>query len=423
MEYIFKNVQIIDPQSAHHLKNRDVWIKDGKIQKIASKIESKDGIILESKNSCIAPSWVDLACFGGEPGFEERESLTKLSEAALAGGYSRICYMPNTNPAIHSKSEVHFLNNISSKLGIHLHPIGSVSKNNAALEMAEILQMNEAGAVAFSDGNQGIQKSGLLKRTLEYLKLIPKSILINHSFDSDLSPNAQVHESEHTAILGLRSNPSIAEFSAIQKDISILEYTDSRLLLNKISCSESVSIIRKSKKTNPGLFTSVSIFNLFFTDRDLAEFPVNLKLIPPLRSTEDQKELWKGLKDGTIDVIVSDHSPMNPELKDLEFQNAAFGAISLETAFSLFVSSIKQNEDLELWIQKVSINPRQILSLPKMEITEGMNAEITWFNPNTAWKYSSEQIKSLSKNSPLVDKELKGKILAVFNKSKLFRNN
>lgn len=424
MEYLFQNVNIIDPLSPHHLKQRDVLLANGKISKIASKINPSSKIkILQSKNSYLSPGWVDVACYGGEPGFEEREVLTRLSDAALTGGYSRICYMPNTQPAIHSKSEVHFLLNRQKTLAIHLHPIGSISKNNEALEMAEILQMHKAGAIAFSDGNQGVKKSGLLRRALEYTKLLPSTLLIQHSYDSDLSPHSQVHESNETSTLGLRTSPSVAEFSAVQRDIAILEYTQGRMLINKISCSESVNLIRKYKKVLKELYSSVSIFNLIYKDSDLQNFSSNLKLLPPLRSSSDQASLWKGIFDNTIDLIISDHHPLNPELKDLEFQNAGFGAISLETAFALFNSCVSETQQLVHWVEKCSINPRRIFSLPMSTIVEGEEAELTWFDTSTQWTYSSDNIKSLSKNSPVLDQKLKGRVFGVYNKNELFLTN
>ncbi|MCC6816114.1 MAG: amidohydrolase family protein [Saprospiraceae bacterium] len=419
MEILFQNVCIIDPRSVHHLKMRDVLISNGKIIKIGSKLNPTSTVkVLFAKNSYLSPGWVDIACYGGEPGYEERETLDCLSNAAIHGGYTRIAYMPNTFPAIHSKSEVHFLMNRQKELAIHIHPIGAISKSNEAIEMAEILQMQKAGAVAFSDGNSGIRSSGLLRRALEYIQLIPSAILIQHSYDSDLSPNAQVHESVETNSLGLKTSPSLAEFSAVQRDISILEYTQSRMLLNKISCSESVQMVRKYKKSVPNLFATVSVFNLVYQDSDLTEFPSSLKLIPPIRSKSDLTALWKGLKDQTIDIIVSDHFPLNPELKDLEFQNAGFGAISLETAFSLFNSQNSDADSLTLWVSKCSLNPRKIFSLPEAGIVEGSDAELTWFDPTIKWKYNLEKIKSLAKNSPCINQELTGKVLGVFSKNK-----
>ncbi len=421
MEVLFQSVFIIDPQSSLHLKTRDVLVSHGKITKIATKITpSSKTKILNSKNSYLSPSWVDVACYGGEPGYEEREVLHKLADAAIHGGYSRVCYMPNTNPAIHSKSEVHFINNRQSELAIHLHPIGAISKNNEAIEMAEILQMHKAGAIGFSDGNYGIKKSGLLRRALEYIKLIPSSILIQHSFDADLSPNSQVHESNETSTLGLRTSPSLAEWSAIQRDIAILDYTQSRMLINKISCSESVRLIRKAKKDIATLFASVSIFNLTYKDSDMKEFPASLKVLPPLRSKSDQSDLWKGLSDNTIDIIVSDHHPLNPELKDLEFQNAGFGAISLETAFSLYNSNHLDNEHISQWIQKTAINTRDIFSLPKISIEEGSDAELSWYDPNAEWTYTQDKIKSMSKNSPVINQRLRSKVLGVYNKNSFY---
>ncbi|MFN8330903.1 MAG: dihydroorotase [Saprospiraceae bacterium] len=423
MKYLLKNVVITDPQSKWNGKKRDILIGSGRIEVISEQITPpKNCQVLEMKGSSISPGWVDIGCYGGEPGMEERESLQSVSMAALAGGYTRLACMPNTQPSVHSRSEVHFLISASQSLGIHLHPIGAVSKNNASLEMAEILQMHEAGAIAFSDGTAGVHKSGLLRRVLEYIQLIPGAILIQHSHDDDLSPKSQVHESKDTAALGLKADPSVAEFSAVQRDISILEYTGSSMLINKISAAESLSTIRKAKKNNPKLFCSVSIFHLAFKDQDLTTFDSSLKLIPPLRSHQDQKSLWQGLSDGTVDLVVSDHSPVNPELKDLEFQNAAFGAISLQTSYSLFNTSSPGGNLTSLWVDKVSVMPRKIFGLPAASVEEGQEAELTWFHESLQWHYTQNNNQSRSVNSPLIGKQLTGAVLGVFNKGRFFDN-
>ncbi len=417
MNCLLKNVKIIEPGHKLHHKVRDIWIKDGLIFKIATSIDTPRNVkIFNQPDSCISPGWVDVGCYTGEPGFEERETLLNINEAASSGGYTAICCMPNTKPALHSKSEIHFIQSRSKDLNIDIHPIGAISKNTQSLEMAEILQMHEAGAVAFSDGGSGIQKTGLLLRSLEYIKNIPESIILNSSYEQELGGSGQMHEGESSTYLGLKGIPSLAEITAVLRDLEILKYSESRLMIHKISTSEAVNLLRSAKKKQSGLFSSVSIFNLVFEDSDLISFSQNLKLMPPIRSRKDRLDLIKGLQDSTIDIIVSDHSPMNPEKKDLEFQAAAFGAISLETSFALSQTFISDEINPDLWVEKASINPRKIFNLTDASIKVGNIANITWFNPTKSWNYSLENIKSVSKNSPCISKTLRGKVLGTFYK-------
>ena len=423
MDYIFKKVIIVDPRSPCHLKKRDVWIKNGIIHEIkANIVPNKNSIILDVAGSFLSPGWVDIGVHTGEPGFEERETLISLSNASVAGGYTTICCLSNTNPVLHSKSEIHFILHNSHSLPIHIWPIGAISKDNASVEMAEILQMFQSGAVAFSDGNQSIQKSGLLLRALEYLKLLPKSLIINQSLDDNLWIKGQIHEGLVSTKLGLKGIPSIAEYIAVQRDIEILRYAQSRLLIHKISTSESVQLIRNAKLTLKDLFASVSIFNLAFEENSLEQFNHQLKLNPPIRSKKDREALINGLIDGSIDIICSDHTPMNPEKKELEFQSSAFGAISLETAYSLIQTFLNNEIDASLWVEKVAINPRKILNKEIVSLQENAVAELTWFHPDINWNYSDGFIKSISKNSPLKNSNLKGKILGVYNKNKFVSN-
>lgn len=419
MEGIFRRVKIIDPNSVHHHQIRDVWVKDGEILDIKSNIKTSKKIPeMVSPKSCLSPGWIDVGSISGEPGNEHRETLESLSRAAVAGGYTSVCCFPNTKPVIHSKSEVSFIKNKSEKLPVHILPIGAISKDCKSLEMAEILQMKEAGAVAFSDGMVSIQNGGLLIRALEYMKLIPDSILINCSNDHFIAGHGQIHEGKTSTSLGLRGLPSLAESVNVQRDLSILKYTDSKLLIHKISSFESLSFIKNEKSIQKKIYASVSIFNLIFEDHDLASFNVNLKLDPPLRGSKDRKALLKGINDGVIDIICSDHTPWDAEKKDLEFQSSSFGAISLETAFAAFNTYLSKELNLDHWVQSVSLNPASILHLPMHTIEVGNLCDLSWFNPELEWSCKAEDIHSISKNSPFIGKTLKGKVLGTWTKNK-----
>ncbi len=424
MEAIFRRVKIIDPNSIHHQQIRDVWVKDSEIIEIKSTIKTSKKIKeLLSPKSCLSPGWIDIGCITGEPGNEHRETLESLSKAAMAGGYTSVCCFPNTKPVIHSKSEISFIQGKSNHLPVNILPIGAISKDCKSIEMAEILQMREAGAVAFSDGMYSIQNGGLLNRALEYMKLIPDAILINSCKDENIAGPGQMHEGKTSTSLGLRGIPSLAEVVNVQRDLSILKYAESKLLIHKVSAEESIQLIKNEKRKQKNVFSSVSIFNLIFEDTSLESFNIHLKLSPPLRGKNDRMALLKAVKDGSIDIICSDHTPWDAEKKELEFQSSAFGAISLETAFAAFNTFLSNELSIEDWINTVSINPTAILKWPSQTIETGNSIDLTWFHPDLEWTYHEEGIQSVSKNSPFIGKKLKGKVLGIWAKNKFHSTN
>lgn len=421
MECLFRKVKIIDPGGKHHQKTRDVLVKDGIIQDLKSEItKPKNALELIKPDSYLSKAWIDFGCLSGEPGYENRETLDSLAVSAAMGGYSSLFIFPNTSPCIQSKSEVNFILNRSKDLPVRLIPIGAISKNCKGEEMAEILQMHEAGALAFSDGTNSIQNSGLFIRALDYIKLIPQSLLINQSLDKAIAGHGQIHEGNISTVLGLMGIPSLAETSYIHRDISLLDYTQSRLLIHKLSSADSVQIIRNAKKQNSGLFSSVSIFNLLFDAEALLDFNVHLKLTPPLRNKEDRKALIKALKEGVIDCIVSDHCPWDPESKDLEFQSSAFGAINIQTCFSAFCTYLLDDLGIDLWIDKTVNTTASVFNLPNPAIDIGNSCDLSWFDPNAEFILEEKSIKSISKNSPFIGKTLKGKVYGVYTKGKFY---
>ncbi|MDQ3140948.1 MAG: dihydroorotase [Bacteroidota bacterium] len=422
MECLFKKVQIIDPNSSYNGKKCDVLVKNGIITEINSKgIQKAKGKELVCDGSMLSPGWVDIGAQCGEPGYEHRETLLSLASAAAKGGYTSIGIFPNTKPIIHSKSEVQFIASSAKNAAVAIFPIGAVSYNADGDVMAEFLQMWESGAIAFSDGYKSIQKSSLLNRSLEYIKLIPQAIIINSCVDEHLAKGGQAHESEWSTYLGLKGIPNIAETTMTKRDIEIVKYAQSRLMIHKISCAETVQILKKEKSNLNGLFASVSAFNLAFDDSVLKDFESNFKLNPPLRDQYDRKALIKGILDGTIDLIVSDHTPLEPEKKEVEFQNAAFGAINLETAFAMMMSLDNLDISPQVWVEKTAIRPREIFPIPKRTIEEGQQAELTWFHPKQPWIYESSESKSLSKNSPFFGKKFNGKVLGVLVNERLIQ--
>lgn len=422
MEYLIQKVKLIDPRSKFHQKTVDVLIQDQRIIDIKKEIPTSSKIkALHSPNSCISPGWIDLGTSIGEPGNEHRETLESISKSSIKGGYTAICCFPNTQPALHSKSEIEFIINRSKQLPIHIYPIGAISKDCKGNDMAEILQMSRSGAIAFSDGIKSLQNSGLLMRALEYVKMSDHGLIVNIPFDSNLAPAGQINEGKTSTYLGLRGIPILSETVALHRDLEILKYTNSRYLAHKISSSESTQLIKKYKQKHTALYSSVSIFNLIYQDDHMSSFDTNLKLFPPLRSNEDRKGLIKSILDDTIDIICSDHLALEPEKKNIEFQNASFGAINIESAYSLFQTHLAEELGLEQWIKKVAIRPREVFNLEKSILEIGAPADITWFNPTQEWNY--DLTHSPSKNTSLLQSKLKGKVLGIFTKSQFYSND
>ena len=416
---LIKNVTIIDARSKHHRKKRDVLVRNGKIESIKSKIENgKTKKTVEADGAYLSIGWLDVGVQTGDPGYEHREDLQSVSEAAAAGGYTGIACLPNTSPAIHSKSEVLYLKNNAKDSLVDLFPIGAVSQNCEGVDITEMYDMRKAGAVAFSDGKNAIQNSGLMKRALLYVKAF-SGLVMNHPHDANISEGGQINEGIVSTSLGMKGIPRLAEELMVQRDIYLTRYTDSRLHCSNISSATSEELVRNAKKEGLKVTASVSIFNLIFSEERMMDFNSQFKVIPPLREEADIKALQKGLKNGTIDLLTSNHRPVEEEGKKLEFQNADFGALGLQTTYALYNTHLTKVIDLESFVEKVATRPRELLNLELPQIEEGASANLTIFDPNPVWTFEKKDILSKSKNSPIIGMELKGKVLGVVNNGKV----
>ncbi len=414
MKFLFKNATIIDPNSKYNGKTTDVLIEDGKIVEIKKKIEAGQAEIIQIKGICLSPGWVDVGTQICDPGFEHREDLESAAAAAAAGGFTRILAQPNTSPAIQSKSEVLYLEQSTRDFPVTFQAIGALSADLKGENITEMSDMNAAGAIAFSDGDKPVQSTGLLMRALQYVKAFD-GIVINHPHDKDIAGKGQVHEGYVSTTLGLKGIPSLAEDLMVRRDIALAEYTDSRLHIANISTEGAVKVIKAAKKKGIKVTASVAVMNLMFDDENVASFDPNYKVLPPLREKSDQKALIKGLKSGTIDFISSNHTPWEAESKSLEFSYAEFGVTSLQTAFSLSNTYLKGFSAEEL-VQKWSLSPRKIFGLPSATIQVGEEAELTAFLPTEKFTLTTSSNLSKSKNTPLLDTELTGKVVGIFNK-------
>ena len=415
---LIKNVTVIDTSSKHHQKRRDILIRNGKIESIKAKIDAPKIKTLDASGGFVSIGWLDVGVQGSDPGFEHREDLTSVSEAAAAGGYTGIACFPNTSPAIHSKSEVLYLKNNSKNKLVDLFPIGAISHNCEGKDLTEMYDMHHSGAVAFSDGRYSIQNSGMMMRALQYVKAFDGTVM-NHPHDEGISDKGQLHEGRISTSLGMKGIPRMSEEIQLQRDIDLVEYVDSKLHVTNVSTTNSERLVREAKKRQLKVTASVPILNLIFTDEVLTDFNSQFKVFPPLREKSDVTALRKGLADGTIDIITSNHRPIEEEGKNLEFLFASFGSLGLQTTYPLYNTYLTDVLDEEKFVDKIAIQPRQLFNLPIPTITENTIANLTIFHPEKEWTFSQKDILSKSKNSPIVGIELRGKVLGVVNNGKM----
>ncbi len=417
MSILIKNAKIIHPGSKLHNAKRDILINNGVIEKIAARINAPKAKVIKSKNLHISAGWLDLGTQCGEPGFEHRENFDSLSRAAASGGFTGVALFPNTNPTIDDKSSLQFVLNSTKDHVIQFYPIGALSKNCEGRIITEMIDMAHCGAVAFSDGRISVSSNGLLLRALQYVKSVD-GMIIHRPDDPSLSNGNNIHEGEVSTSLGLKASPSLSENLTLERDILMADYADSKLLLHSISTKESVIKLENGKAKN--IYSSVSYLHLCKNDQSLSQFDVNHKVNPPLRSKEDQDALINGVKKGTIDIICSNHDPLEEELKKKEFVYAELGATGLQTCFSALAD--QRDIKLDTLIKALSSNPRKILNIDNIEIKEGEEANLTLFDLDSPWKMDEKSNQSKSKNSPYWEYQFKSKVVGIINGKKSYFN-
>ena len=415
-DFLLKSVQIIHRNSPFHQQIKHVALKDGKITAIAETHESIEAReVIDCKNACLSVGWFDMRAVVPEIGCEYKEDLSSASQAASAGGFTEVALLPVGNPPTQTKEAVAFLLRQSEKYLNTFYPIAATSMDTKGEEMTEMIDLHTAGAVAFSDGVLPTTNSSLIVKVLQYLAQFD-GLFINMPDEKNLSKFGLMHEGINSTLLGMKGFPSLAEEMGVIRDLKLLSYVGGKIHFANLSCAEVVQLVREAKQKGMNVTASIAAHQLAFTDADLKDFDTNLKVKPPFRTQADIEALQMGLLDRTIDAIVSDHQPQDEESKKLEFDMAEFGMIALETAFA--TANTFSNLPLEVLIEKFTTAPRQILKIKQPEITVGEEANLTLFSSEQAWKYEFKNIRSKSKNSPFIDKTLKGKPLAVFNKGK-----
>ena len=414
MNILIKSVKIIDPNSKYHNKKRDILIERGIITKIAPNIINHKIKIFTANNLHISTGWFDLHANFRDPGFEHKEDIITGCAAAAKGGFTNVVLMPCNQPKTDNNTQVRYILNQGKNNIVTVHVAGSITKEMKGKEMVEMYDMKKAGAIAFTDDKSSLQNNKLMKQALLYAKDF-NGVIMNFANDISISDGGQINEGMISTELGLKGIPAMAEEIMIDRDISLCNYTDSKLHLSYISTIEGINKIKKAKKAGTNITSDVALHNLILTDDNTKQFDSNYKVIPPLRDKKTCKALLKGLKEGIIDIICSDHNPEDIENKRTEFNNAAFGIIGLETAFGLICKYLSDDLSLDEIIQKISINPRKLLNLEYNSIEEGNYADLTLFNPYIEWKYLEKDIISKSKNTPFIGETLKGKAIAIYN--------
>ncbi|HWB62449.1 MAG TPA: dihydroorotase [Chitinophagales bacterium] len=420
MEIILRAARIIDTGSPFHNQVKDILISGGRIKKIGAKLQnSTKAKEVKAENLHVSIGWFDLNTYLADPGFEQKETIESGCRAAAFGGFTHICCMPNTNPVLQTKSQVEYVLRKAGSNVVNVHPIGAVTHDTDGKDLADMYDMYQAGAVAFSDGPRPMPTAGIMERALLYIKAFD-GLVMSHPEDKTIAKNGAMHEGITSTRMGLPGAPALAEEIAVNRDLYVLEYTDSKLHLLDISLKKSVEMVKAAKKKGLHITASANAYNLMLDESAVGDYNTNYKVNPHLRAKEDITALIKGIADGTIDTITSAHHPQEEDCKKLEFDKADFGMIGLETCFAVANTALKGKVETDKIVALLAQNPRKILGLEIPVIKEGVKADLTLFDPDKKWAFAESDIKSLSKNTPFVGTEFTGKALGVINNEKLF---
>ncbi|TXF87082.1 dihydroorotase [Neolewinella aurantiaca] len=412
---LIRNAKIVDLNGPNHGKTLDVRIEGGLIAELGEKLKAKEKEEVKDLSGLhISPGFTDLGAYLGDPGFEEREDIASLRAAAAAGGYTSVAVLPNTDPVRQSVADVAYLIRQNGAHPTDLIPLAALSKNLDGKDMTEMLELNDAGAPVFTDGPEHKVSGSLLKRTLEYSKVRDLVVMIS-PYDEQLVPDGQMHEGEVSTRLGLRGIPAMSETIPLKEAMDILEYTGGVLYVHLLSTEAGVAEVRRAKAQGLSVYATVSAHHLQFTAEELGSFDPNFKMLPPLRGESDRMALIEGLKDGTIDAIVSNHFARHGEEKDLEFSYADFGAIGLQTAFRQALLALKDHLSLEEIVARFSTRPTRLLGPDPLHLRSGAPANLTLFTPDGEEEFLATELKGKTNNSPLLGKTLPGAILGVVN--------
>jgi len=420
MSLLIKGGRVVDPMSGTD-EILDIFIRGEKILKIGKGITFSAKKIIDATDSIVIPGLIDMHTHLRDPGREDEETIRSGTLAAARGGFTTICCMPNTSPVIDDISLVRYILRKAEKEGVvEVLPIASISKNEDGETLSEMGKLRREGAVSFSDDGKWVRNAHLMRRALEYVKMLNLP-LISHCENEDLSKNGVINEGIFSTILGLPGIPKEAEEVAVFRDICLTRLANSSLHIAHISTVSSLNLVREARKRGIKVSCEVTPHHFTLSEELVRSFDTNTKINPPLRGKDDVKALREGLKDGSIEVIATDHAPHTPEEKELDYALAPFGIIGLETALGLVIKELVKPEILTLsqGIAKLTVNPARILNLDRGRIREEGLANLAIFNLNEEWEVKKEDFLSLSKNSPFVGWSLPGKVKWTIFKGKV----
>jgi dihydroorotase (multifunctional complex type) len=414
MKIIIRSAKIIDSKSPFHNQTVDLLIADGLIEKIGPSIlDIEETTEVKFDNLHLSQGWFDSSVSFGEPGYEDRETIANGLNVAAKSGFTAIALQPNSFPVIDNQSQVNFVKNKALGFATELFPIGALTKASEGKDMAELFDMKKAGAIAFGDYNKSLDNANLLKIALQYVQDFD-SLVITYAQDANIKGNGVANEGIVSTKLGLKGIPNLAEELQVARNLFLLEYAGGKLHIPTISTAKSVELIKEAKAKGLQITCSVSVHHLVLTDEKLEGFDTRYKVTPPLRAETDRIALINAVLDGTIDMITSDHNPIDIEFKKMEFDTAKNGTIGLESAFGALLTVLP----LETVIEKLTAG-KAVFGIENTSITEGSKANFTFFTPDGKSTFTKENIRSKSKNSAFLGTEIRGSVYGILNQNKL----
>jgi dihydroorotase len=419
MDILLSGAILIDPTTGKD-GAANIHIKDGVIESVGPQARGGTGTrTVELKGAVVAPGFIDMHVHLREPGFEYKETIATGTASAAAGGFTAVCCMPNTSPAVDDASVVRFIRERAAAANggiVDVHPIAAVTRERKGEHLANLAELAEAGAVAFTDDGDPVHDAEIMRRALEYAAMFGRPV-IQHAQEKSLTRNGVMNEGLVSTRLGLPGWPAIAEDIMVARDIRLVEYAGGKYHVAHMSTAGSVAQVRAAKQKGIAVTSEVTPHHFTLTDEAVSGYDTNTKMNPPLRTRADVEAIKEGLRDGTVDVIATDHAPHSFDEKQVEFQAAPFGIVGLETAIGLSVTELVGKNVLTLYqlVEKMAVNPRNILGLPPASVQEGARANITVFDPKAVWTVDIAKFRSKSKNSPFHGFRLTGKPIGVVN--------
>ena len=414
MSILIKSAKIFDANSKFNGKILDILIINGKIVEIGKRIsESKSKKIINEKNLCISVGWLDTSVCFGEPGLEERETLSNGAKTAALSGFTDVILNAETDPNLDTKADINYITSKSSEFITNIHPTGCLTKEAKSEKLADLFEMHKSGAIGFYDFKKPLNNPNLLKIALQYVQGFD-GLIFSFPFEKSICYDGQIHEGLISTNYGLEGMPALSEEIMLERDLKILEYTGGKMHVPCISTKESVELIKEAKKNNINVTCSVSINNLFFNDEKLKNFDTRFKVLPPIRSEVHRKALLKGLDDGIIDFVTSDHTPIDIDNKKTDFVNSLFGSTGLESFFGALNSLFSTEKSIDILTKN-----KNVFGIAENKIEEGEVANLTLFDPNYKYTFTKDHIISKSKNSCFIDSDLTGKSFGIISNNSI----